>query len=108
MALILALVTAAGAPVLAAQLHPVCAARHHDCGKTATLMTCCCGNQGDRSNPSSPAESRVQVTPDVAPVVGVLAQTLLAAPTMTVVHVQASPPRTARLDLPTLFATLLI
>ena len=107
MALILALVTAAGAPVLAAQLHPACAAQHHDCGKTATLMTCCCGDQGDPSNPSSPAESRVQVTPDVAPAVGVLAQTLVAR-TMAVIHVLASPPRTAPLDLPTLFATLLI
>jgi hypothetical protein len=107
-ALILALVTAAGAPVLAAELHPTCAARHHDCGKVATIKACCCGDQGDPSNPSSQAESRAPVTPDVAPVIGVPSSTVSTAPAMTVVHVHASPLRPPRLDLPTLFATLLI
>ena len=102
------MITASGAPVLAAQEHPVCAARQHDCGKTARLTKCCCGDQGDPAGSGGPTESRVQLTVQLAPMVGTPAEVLAVRPAVIPVRANTSPPRAAILDLPTLLATLLI
>jgi len=93
--------------VFAHDRHPVCETKQHDCGKTAKI-SCCCGDLGQLFDASVPAQARTELTKDLAValtlpsfVQPVVRQPLLSA-------VQASPPRLALLDLPTLFATLLI
>jgi hypothetical protein len=103
-----AVIIASAAPVLAAQEHPVCAASKHDCGKTARLTRCCCGDHGNPAGRGGPTESRVQVTPQWAPLVGTPVDAPAAEPGLIAVRANASPPRTAIFDLPTLLATLLI
>ncbi len=108
LALIVGLLAATTGPMFAQDRHPVCETKQHDCGKTAKISSCCCGDLGQLRDASVPAQTRTELTKDVAVtlplssfVQPVARQPLLSA-------VQASPPRLALLDLPTLFATLLI
>lgn len=104
--LLAALVASATTPVFAA--HRICVTKQHDCGRTATIRPCCCGEQSNTTDQSSPVSpqfdlSRIHVSidtpfvaavqPDLSPIAG---------------RAHASPPRFNRVDLPTLFATLLI
>jgi len=107
-ALIVGVLAATAGPVFGHDRHPVCETRQHDCGKTAKISSCCCGDLGQFRDASVPAQARTEPTKDVAVtltlpsfVQPVARQPLLSA-------VQTSPPRLALLDLPTLFATLLI
>lgn len=106
--LVAAVLTAAGAPVFAAQLHPVCAAKQHDCGTTAKISKCCCDDQGSATNQSGPAEAKVQVAAHFSTFTGQFMTTLPTDARWSLAHAHASPPRARALDLPTLFASLLI
>jgi hypothetical protein len=108
LALIVGLLAATAGPMFAHDRHPVCETKQHDCDKTAKISSCCCGDLGQLRDASVPAQARTELTKDVAValtlpsfVQPVVRQPLLSA-------VQASPPRLALLDLPTLFASLLI
>lgn len=108
LALLVVFLAAAAGPVFAQDRHPACETRHHDCGNPAKISSCCSRDLGQFRDASVPAQARTELTRDVAvtltlpPFVQPVArQVLLSA-------VQASPPRLALLDLPTLFASLLI
>jgi hypothetical protein len=106
--LIVALTGATSVREFAGEIHAICAARHHDCGKTATIAACCCGDHDGTSNQAGPVQSRIQVHPSLtfgaAPAVATDALTVYR----TNVRPQTSPPRASPLDRPTLFASLLI
>jgi hypothetical protein len=88
--------------------HPVCETRQHDCGKTAKISSCCCGDLGQFRDASVPAQARTELTKDVAVTLTLPSFVQPGARQPLLSAVQASPPRLALLDLPTLFATLLI
>jgi len=94
--------------VFAQDRHPDCETTHHDCGELATISGCCCGDLGQFRDTSVPAQARTELTKDVAVTLPLpsFVQPLARPPLLSAV--QASPPRLALLDLPTLFATLLI
>ena len=108
MALIGSLIGTGVVPVFANQIHPVCAAKAHDCGKAARITRCCCGDQGDASNQRGTVESRVRLDANLTPAPGVSAMTGSADPCPMTVGAYASPPRACPLDLPTRFVSLLI
>jgi hypothetical protein len=106
-ALVASILAATGGAVFAQTFHLVCAARQHDCGKTATISNCCCGDLGTARSDATPVQPRFEVRADV--VAAPLTTVVDVAPSqqpLTPVH--TSPPRLARRDFPTLFATLLI
>ena len=106
--LMFAIITAAIVPAFAGQAHPVCTVKHHDCGEAPTIRSCCCGDQDTASNQGGPVESKVQLT---APSMTVVADLTFVAPS-DIVRPHDRPysgtTRAAPLDLPTLFASLLI
>jgi hypothetical protein len=106
--LIAAVASAIAAPVFAAPIHPACAANEHDCGKAIRIVSCCCDDRSDASNPSGPVESRVRVVPALTFTPLVAATTDGPRLQRMSLEIQTSPPRTTPLDLPTLFASLLI
>jgi hypothetical protein len=107
-ALVASMLVAVGGSVFAQASHPVCVAKQHECGKTATISTCCCDAQDAAGPDSTPVPSRVDVSGDMtaAPTLPTV-DSGLSAP-LQVVAVQTSPPRLCLLDLPTLFVTFLI
>ena len=108
-ALIVATLAAGGAGVLGAQgRHDMCAARQHDCGRTATIARCCCGAQNDSSRSPAPVEARAQIAPDATAVPIVVAAAMLMSADTRTSQIQKSPPPPRHADLPTLFASLLI
>ena len=106
--LIVAMMATASASAFAQGRHPVCEAKQHDCGQTAKISSCCCGDLGTPGNTGTPAQSRVDVGSGIstAPVPPQFEPPVLSA--HDDIAVQASPPRLALLDLTTLFACLLI
>lgn len=89
-------------------VHPVCAAKQHNCGSTTTIAKCCCGAQ-DTSGPSStPVQSRVELRADMA-ALPVLPNVISGVQDgRSLVPIQTSPPRSGVLDLPTLYVSFLI
>jgi hypothetical protein len=108
MALLVAVIATTGVPVFAGQVHPLCVTKEHDCGRTAKITQCCCGDQGDTSNQGGPVESRVHLNASLIPTPGVSAITGSADLCRMIVRAHTSPPRAGPVDLPTLFASLLI
>jgi hypothetical protein len=106
--LIAVVIGAIGVPVIAGQMHPVCAPKQHDCGDTARITKCCCHDQGEASNQSGPAEPRVQVNPHSTFAPAVFASCDVSRLYRATLRSHTSPPRASPLDLPTLFASLLI
>jgi hypothetical protein len=88
--------------------HPVCETEHHDCDQPVNISSSCCGDLDQVRDASVPAQARTELTKDVAvtPALPSFVQPVARQPLLPAV--QASPPRLALLDLPTLFATLLI
>jgi hypothetical protein len=107
-AVVASLLATIGGPLLAQATHPVCTAKHHECDKTATVSDCCCGDQGSPLADSTPAQSRVEVRGDLSPMLALPSFVHTAPAPQPLSPVQTSPPRLCLLDLPTLFATLLI
>ena len=106
-ALVISTLVAAGGSVLGQASHPVCVAKQHDCGRTATVSSCCCGDQGTRDD-ATPAQSRIELGIQLTaiPALADVVRLVSAQPSLPVV--QSSPPRLCLLDLPTLFVTFLI
>lgn len=100
--------TATVGPGLAAQAHPVCATKHHGCGRAATLVKGCCGEQGQAGDQNGPVQTRVQVVVDLAavPVLVVIPYSFDVAGRID--RPRACSPGATPPDLVTLFATLLI
>jgi len=106
-ALVVAFVATAGGSAFAHHRHPACETRQHDCGQPAKISNCCCGDLRVPSDAGTPLQSRSDVASGVAsaPV------PQFEHPVLTsddAIAVQASPPRSACLDLTTRFACLLI
>jgi hypothetical protein len=106
--LVAAVIGAIGVPVFAGQIHAVCAAKQHDCGRAPTITNCCCGDQGDVSNQGGPVESRVQLNPILTFAPCVVATVDFSSLCAMHVGSNTSPPRASPLDRPTLFSSLLI
>src|SRR3954463_8309348 len=66
LALIVGLLAATAGPVFAHDRHPVCETKQHDCGKTAKISSCCCGDLGQLRDASVPAQARTELTKDAA------------------------------------------
>jgi hypothetical protein len=107
MVLVAALLGAIGAPLFAGQTHPACVTKHHECGQTATITSCCCDDQGN-ANQSGPIESRIRVSADLSAVSGALVSVCVHDAQRRMMRPSPSPLHGAPLDLPTLFASLLI
>lgn len=107
--LVLAIIASSSMTALMAATHPICTIKEHDCGKVPTIKPCCCGDQGDSARPSGPASAKVIVSVTFFPVaLASDADTFAAASTHAITHWPISPPRSSPVDLPTLFASLLI
>ena len=105
--LLVAILGVAAAPAFAALVHPVCAAKQHDCGTSTKIVSCCCGDQSDASRPTAPAPSTVQlirIPMAVSGLPGVVSDT---TPSGTFFRAQTAP-RAGPVDLSTLFSCLLI
>jgi hypothetical protein len=106
--LTISVLTTATIPAFAGQVHPLCTAKHHDCGEAPTIRPCCCGGQDNASDQGGPVESTVRLT---APAMPVVADLTFVVPS-DVFHAfdrpYSGPTRAAPRDLPTLFASLLI
>jgi hypothetical protein len=95
-------------PAFAFASHPTCTAKHHDCGKAPTITTCCCGDEQSSQTDSTPGRPRVEVHANVTAVpVGVDVLDLVTS-AHALVAARTAPPHQSRVDLPTLFASLLI
>ena len=108
LAVIVGLVAATAGPLFAQDRHPVCETRQHDCGKPTKISSCCCGDLGQFRDASVPAQPRTELTKDVAVTVILPSFVQPVARHALPSAAQTSPPRLALLDLPTLFASLLI
>jgi hypothetical protein len=107
LSLVAAFVAMTGGPLFAQAMHPVCVAKQHDCGTTARISKCCCGDQDPTPTESTPGQPRVEVRADISATPAILK--LIPTPArQALTRVQTSPPRLCLLDLPTLFATFLI
>lgn len=107
-ALVAALLSASGTLLAAADYHPVCVAKHHDCGTAPTIGSCCCGDQSRASDVSVPAEPRVQAVTGLSFVSLAPLPIVITLQPAASTGVQTSPPRGAPPDLTTLFATFRI
>lgn len=108
LAIIAGLLTGASASALAGGRNAVCVAKQHDCGKTARITSCCCGDAGAQDDASTPAQSRVETTPAVVATAVLPLFVDIVPATHPAPAVHTSPPGMWLVDLPTLFATLLI
>jgi hypothetical protein len=107
--LVITLLGSTSLSAFAAAAHPVCTVKDHDCGKQATIEPWCCGDASNTSDPAGPIVTKVTITATPASVATLFAA--IVTPTLmhtAVVRAEASPPRAAPVDLPTLFASLLI
>ena len=98
----------ATAPAFALAGHPTCTAKHHDCGKAPSITTCCCGDEQSSPTDSTPSQSRVDVRANFTAVPVGVDMLEVATPVHVLVAVHTSPPHQYLVDLPTLFASLLI
>jgi hypothetical protein len=106
--LVTAVIATTGAPLVAAHFHPLCAAKQHECGRTAAIAACCCGDQGQSPADSSLVQPRVEARVDTTATPVRHTDVLALATLKPAIAIPTSPPRLCLLDLPTLFATLLI
>jgi hypothetical protein len=107
-ALIAGILAATGALAFAGDRHPVCVVRQHDCGAPVRISSCCCGDQGTTRRDTTPAQPRIDIQADLSssPTLEHVVAAIATPQRTPAVH--TSPPGSCLLDLPTLFATLLI
>jgi hypothetical protein len=84
----------------------MCAAEHHGCGNGPTIKPCCCGH--GTSDQAGPTVARVTFNGTLRPVATVAADMFVPGSPHAFARSNASPPRSSPVDLPTLFACLLI
>jgi hypothetical protein len=107
-ALLVAVIGTTTAPAFAGLAHPICAAKQHDCGKTPSIKSCCCGHAQTSPASSTPVQSRVEMRSDLTLMPAATSAVQVATTPHAPLAVHTSPPHRALLDLPTLFATLLL
>jgi hypothetical protein len=98
----------AGGQLFAQAIHPVCAAKQHDCGDSARISECCCGDAAAAHDETTPAQARIEVQGSLAPAPALLDVFRLVPTPLPLTPVCTSPPNLCQIDLPTLFATFLI
>jgi hypothetical protein len=106
--LVVALISASIVPAYAVQ-GPECAPvakGAHDCCKIPVLKACC-SDRSDTSRQGAPAQSKVQVNPNLTAAPAIFIADL-ASSARSIVRPQSTPRRAGPLDLPTLLSTLLI
>jgi len=106
--LVLAVIGSSSVSAFIAAAHPICAVKHHDCGNAPTIKPCCCGDQSNISDQAGPTTAKVTFSATLHPVAVVVAAEFVPIPTRAFISAQFSPPRSSPVDLPTLFASLLI
>jgi hypothetical protein len=107
--IIAVMLLAVATPLVATESgHRVCLAKHHDCGQTLRVNTCCRMEPGDRSDDATPAAAKTQIAQPVSHGTMVLISAPLAAPDPIRLGGVSSPPRSSPPDLITLFGTFLI
>jgi hypothetical protein len=108
-ALVVAIVATTSGSAFAQNRHPACEAKQHECGQTAKISSCCCGDLGAPRDNGTPAQSRIDVASGVA-AANLAPQFDQPKPATdaAVIAIQSSPPGLAPLDLTTLFVCLLI
>lgn len=101
-------VSAAGASLAAASEHHPCAQKQHGCSATA-LVSCCCQEHQDQSQPATPAQPQVQAAgiAAVASPVAVLPEAAAVDREQFLRH-WAWPPGYHSIDLTILLSTFLI
>jgi len=107
-ALLVAMTGATAVAAFAPLIHPICASRQHDCGKTPEIVTCCCGDEQAPPTKSTAVQSRVEVRADLLSMAAVMSAVPVATTPHAFITVHTSPPHRCRVDLPTLFSSLLI
>jgi len=107
-ALIAGLLAGTGGSLFAQDRHPVCEAKQHDCGQPAKISSCCCGDVGTSPDAGTPAQSRTELSKDASATLALPQFIQLLPPAPLTLTARTSPPRLCLLDLPTLFASLLI
>jgi hypothetical protein len=102
------MVVASAAPLLAiSAARRACPAHHDDCSKTAQWK-CCCLEQDNRSNETTPASAKTEIAQPIA-ATAVVTRTWLAMPgLLRRACISTTVPRSAPPDLITLFGTFLI
>ena len=111
LSLVVAILALTGGAVFAQAAHPYCVAKQHDCGESAKISSCCCGDQDASWSDSAPVQSRTELRADTTatPVPPPLVHASVTPPLAIAGRVvSTSPPGLCLLDLSTLFATLLI
>jgi hypothetical protein len=88
-------------------VHPICAAKQHDCGSGPRIQACCCGDQSSTSDQTAPS-AKVTLNATLLPVAAVAAHMFVPVSKHAFTHALAPRPRSSPVDLPTLFASLLI
>lgn len=107
-ALLVAVTGTATVPAFAGQIHPICASKQHDCGRTSRITQCCCGDEPASQQQSTPVQTRVDVCADLSPVPVIMQAVLVATTSHTPTRIDTSPPHRHLVDLPTLFSSFLI
>ncbi len=104
-----AMLFAVATPLIAAEsVHRACLAKHHDCGHTLVVKTCCRVEPGDRSDDATPAAAKTRIAQPVSDgTIAVISVPLAACDAIRLERV-SSPPRSTSPDLITLFGTFLI
>jgi hypothetical protein len=105
---LIAVLGTAVAPAFAGLAHPMCASKQHDCGRTPAFTKCCCGDEQSSAAQSSPVQSRTELRVDLSPMPAATSAVHVALTPHARIAVHTSPPDRGLVDLPTLFATLLI
>ena len=94
--------------IFAESIRALCVTQRHDCGRAATISTCCCGNHSAAQHEAAQVPSRPKLRIDHSVTPAVTSGVQVATTPRASVHDHTSPPRLCLLDLPTLFACLLI
>lgn len=106
--LVVAILGMATVPAFAGISHQACTAKQHDCGKTPTLTTCCCGDGQSSQTDSTPVQSRVEVRADLWSMPPLTSADHVVSSLIALAAVHTSPPHRYLIDLPTLFSSFLI
>lgn len=108
LSLVVAMTTASAGNVFATSRHPVCEAKQHECGQVAKISSCCCGDLGAPRDSGVPAQARIDVVGGTADVAAPPHCAQVATISADHNSIHTSPPGLYLVDIPTLFATLLI
>jgi hypothetical protein len=104
---VVALIGSASVSAFVAGIHPLCTAKQHDCGTGPLIQACCCADQSGTTDQTAP-NAKVTFNVTLLPVAAVAAHLFVPVSTHASMPTVVPPPRSSPVDLPTLFASLLI